>query len=234
MNMYLGKEIDLSSENVNLEQLEKEVVNRTGKERSIWVKSATSRFNDATYALLKKFGFRFNEQPYARAVLEISTKVPPHPVWKLGAGGVVYDVITDKIAMIVEKYREGDKEMRRFKFPGGFVEKEAPWKAAIREVKEEIGIDTGLLDERPLAAVDTDKSGDMLTGPHYDEYIVYLLNPRSDSVRDTKTKLIKFELDGQEIEKATWVDMKEYLSQQKVSRQQEPVQRALRTIFKKQ
>jgi len=84
--------------------------------------------------------------------LGLSLVWEPHTARPAVAAGVLFFDEDGRVLVVEPSYKDG------WDIPGGYVEpEESPWAAAVREVREELGIE---IDQRTLLAVDWAPNGD--------------------------------------------------------------------------
>ncbi len=115
--------------------------------------------------------------PLLKPVLRLAVK-NPHSV-------KIVLIYRDKILLIRNSYRQG------WTLPGGGIKRnESPRGAAIREVREEVGIDISSLTNHGKTKLDFETNSFV-------------------TIFSSKIKDAEFSVDGIEVEKAEWVDLKD-------------------------
>ncbi|CAH2106450.1 unnamed protein product [Euphydryas editha] len=164
--------------------------------RCIWFKIYIS--DAALVPILANEGFNFHHSRHNFVMMykwlpkNSTVNLPPACHTSLGVGGLVIND-NNEILVVIEKHHE----IAHWKFPGGYVERGEDIKdAAIREVKEETGIDAVFESMVTFRHVHDTMFGNS------DIYFVVLL-------KATSTEITKSEL---EIKDCKWMSMDEYLN----------------------
>jgi ADP-ribose pyrophosphatase YjhB (NUDIX family) len=152
-------------------------------------------------------------------------KLPAYCQHYIGAGGCVLSIKQRKILMVTEKYeyhrRKAGENVPFWKIPGGQMDNpdESIGNAAVREVKEETGVDTifvSLLCFRHMNAFRFNKS---------DIFFVCLLKPVDEEI------LQEPHPDPQEINLCRWVDFDEYFNFTHFDKMQQEIRKAVKAYL---
>lgn len=131
-------------------------------------------------------------------------------------GGIVYRIKNNKIEFLIVKIKEGN-----WGFPKGHMEKgENETKAAIREVKEETGLDVKLIDVEKFV----EKISYISTSNILKSVILYLAK--------TEYLLDELNIDKEEIDDYKWCEYKEALKYITYTSQRNALHKARLYLFK--
>ena len=111
---------------------------------SVWLEIPISNSRLIPIAVDLGFEFHHSSKNYLMMTyqLEENAYIPPYATHYTGAGGVVINE-QDELLVVSERYRGSENSPFIYKLPGGTIhEGEHIAEAAVREVKEETGIDT--------------------------------------------------------------------------------------------
>lgn len=175
---------------------------KQSKRRGIWMRVAREHIHILQPALELGFQMHHAQKEYVQLTAWLADEPSPLPHYAssyIGVGGLVVDT-QGQVLVVQEKYAFS----RRYtwKLPGGLAEPgEDISAAAMREVKEETGIDTAFVSVLGFRHLRTASFGCS------DMYFIVLLRPLSD----------KIEIDPKEIAACEWQDLNVFATSETTS-----------------
>lgn len=220
---YNGLTIDSNEESCTLEvfasrltaSLQQWIEN---KKRTIWFRVHLPQ--SEWIPLLVKEGFKFHHAKqeyvmlYRWLVIDEECNIPHYAHTNLGVGGFVYNVETEEILLVKEKYTN---HARIWKLPGGYVEPGENLADAVkREVLEETGVQTTfkcILGFRHVHGYSFGCS---------DIYMVAYLSPVNCNIKKCE----------REISECRWMKINDYLEHSEVSENSKQIAKTILEFFK--
>ncbi|KAH7687562.1 Mn(2+)-dependent ADP-ribose/CDP-alcohol diphosphatase protein [Dioscorea alata] len=167
--------------------------------KGVWLKLPLERTELVPIAVKEGFKYHHAEESYVMLtywIPEGPCMLPANASHQVGVGGFIINE-KDEVLVVQEKYCSSTSE-GVWKLPTGFIhESEDIFTGAVREVKEETGIDTEFVEVvafRHAHQVAFEKS---------DLLFICLLRPLSNQI----------EVDGLEIQAAKWIPLAEFIEQ---------------------
>ncbi|KAK1567922.1 hypothetical protein Q3G72_018138 [Acer saccharum] len=169
------------------------------KKRAVWIKLPIEFSNLVEPAVKEGFRYHHAESDYlmlVKWILETSDTLPANASHRVGIGAFV---MNDKGEVLVVQERNGRfKDTNVWKLPTGTVDEgEDIWKAAIREVKEETGVDTEFVEVLSF------RQSHQSFFRKSDLFFVCMLRPHSFEIQKQDS----------EIEAAQWMRVEDYAAQ---------------------
>ncbi|XP_018679909.2 nudix hydrolase 8 [Musa acuminata AAA Group] len=167
--------------------------------KGIWLKVPLGRSELVPIAVKAGFKYHHAEQAYVMLtywIPEGPCLLPANASHQVGVGGFVINE-NNEVLVVQEKYCSSTS-VGAWKLPTGFIhESEEIFSGAVREVKEETGIDTEFVE------VISFRHAHHLAFGKSDLFFICMLRPLSNEIK----------IDEQEIEAAKWMPLNEFMEQ---------------------
>lgn len=170
--------------------------------KGVWLKLPLERSELVPVAVKEGFGYHHAERGYVMLTYWIPDEpcmLPTNASHQVGVGGIVINE-KNEVLVIQEKYCAPAFD-GFWKIPTGFIlESEEIYTGAVREVKEETGIDTKFVEVLAF------RHAQNMAFEKSDLFFVCVLKPLSTEIK----------VDDQEIEAARWMPFQEFVAQPQI------------------